>query len=92
MSEGPHVYSQVVQWLRFHVASSGGPGSIPGQGARSYTLQLRPKTLHIQTDKQIYFKNSVSYLFPSLHMALCPSVRIGQSFAKSNFKVSSFGR
>ena len=28
--------SLVVQWLRLHVPKAGGPGSIPGQGTRSY--------------------------------------------------------
>ena len=31
--------SLVVQWLRLHTANAGGPGSIPGQGARSHMLQ-----------------------------------------------------
>ena len=33
--------SLVVHWLRLHVPSAAGPGSIPGQGTRSHTLQLR---------------------------------------------------
>ena len=33
--------SLVVQWLRLHAPTVGGPGSIPGQGTRSYMLQLR---------------------------------------------------
>ena len=32
--------SLVVQWLRLWVPTTGGPGSIPGQGTRSYKLQL----------------------------------------------------
>ena len=36
--------SLVVQWLRLHASNSGGSGSIPGQGTRSYMLQLRPST------------------------------------------------
>ena len=35
--------SLVVQGLRLWAPSAGGPGSIPGQGARSHTLQLRPR-------------------------------------------------
>ena len=31
----------MVQWLRFCTPSAGGPGSIPGQGARAHILQLR---------------------------------------------------
>ena len=31
----------MVQWLRLHTPNAGGPGSIPGQGARSHLLQLR---------------------------------------------------
>ena len=30
-----------VQWLRPHAPNAGGPGSIPGQGTRSYMPQLR---------------------------------------------------
>ena len=33
--------SLVVQWLRRHAPSAGGLGSIPGQGGRSHTPQLR---------------------------------------------------
>ena len=46
--------SLVVQWLRLHSPSAGGPGSIPGQGTRSHMPQLRgyvlqPKILHTAT-------------------------------------------
>ena len=37
--------SLVVQWLRLHTLSAGGPGSIPGQGTRSRKLQLRPSSV-----------------------------------------------
>ena len=33
--------SLVVQWLGLRVPNAGGPGSIPGQGARSHKPQLR---------------------------------------------------
>ena len=33
--------SLVVQWLRLHSPNAGGLSSIPGQGTRSHTLQLR---------------------------------------------------
>ena len=33
--------SQMVQWLRLSAPNAGGPGSIPGQEARSHRLQLR---------------------------------------------------
>jgi len=33
--------SLVVQWLRLHSPNAGGRSSIPGQGTRSHTLQLR---------------------------------------------------
>ena len=33
--------SLVVQWLRLHAPNAGGPGSIPGQAARSFMLQLK---------------------------------------------------
>ena len=36
--------SLVVQWLRLCASKAGGPGSIPGQGARSHRAQLRPGT------------------------------------------------
>ena len=32
----------VVQWLRLHAPDAGSPGSIPGQGTRPHTPQLRP--------------------------------------------------
>lgn len=31
----------VVQWLRLGTLKTGDPGSIPSQGARSHTLQLK---------------------------------------------------
>ena len=31
----------MVQWLRLHDLSAGGPGLIPGQGTRSHVPQLR---------------------------------------------------
>ena len=45
--------SLVVQWLRFHTPSAGGPGLIPSQRTRSHVPQLRRvqmsqlKTLHV---------------------------------------------
>ena len=33
--------SLLIQWLRFWASSAGALGSIPGQGGRSHTLQLR---------------------------------------------------
>ena len=46
--------SLVVQWLRLCAASTGGPGSIPGQGTRSHMPQLKiphaaTKNLHVIT-------------------------------------------
>ena len=35
--------SLVVQWLRPHASSAGGPGLIPGQGIRSHMLQTKKK-------------------------------------------------
>ena len=40
--------SLVVQWLRLHAPKVGGSGSIPGQGTRSPTLQLRVCMLQIK--------------------------------------------
>ena len=34
----------VVQWLTLCAPNPGGPSSIPGQGPRSWMLQLRPGT------------------------------------------------
>ena len=34
--------SLMVQWLRLHTPNARGPGSIPGQGTRSYIQQVRP--------------------------------------------------
>ena len=34
----------VVQWLILCAPNAGGPGSIPGQGARCHMPQLRPST------------------------------------------------
>ena len=31
----------MVQWVRLHAPSAGGPGSIPGRGTRSCMPQLR---------------------------------------------------
>ena len=33
----------MVQWLRFHASSAGGPGLISGQGTRSHVAQLKRK-------------------------------------------------
>ena len=30
------------QWLKLHASNAGGLGLIPGQGSRSYMMQLRP--------------------------------------------------
>ena len=34
-------YTLVVQWLRLHTPNAGGLGLMPGQGTRSYMLQLK---------------------------------------------------
>ncbi|TEA30926.1 hypothetical protein DBR06_SOUSAS7010034, partial [Sousa chinensis] len=41
--------SLVVQWLRFHAPSAGGPGLIPGQGTGSCMPQLRISQAAIKT-------------------------------------------
>ena len=38
--------SLVVQWMRLHIPSAGGPGSTPDQGNRSHLLQLRRRRWH----------------------------------------------
>ena len=42
--------SLVVQLLKFHAPNAGSLGSIPGQGTRSQTLQLRVHMLQLQTE------------------------------------------
>ena len=49
---------QGVQWIRRHAPNTGGLGSTPGLGTRSYILQLRVykpklKILHAATKTQI---------------------------------------
>ena len=53
--------SLVVQWLRCHTPSAGGPGSIPGQGSRFHMQQLsvcmpQLKILLSQINKYLNFK------------------------------------
>ena len=40
-----------VQWLRLHAPNAGGPGLIPGQGARSRMLQLKDPRSQIKKPK-----------------------------------------
>ena len=40
-----------VQWPRFHAPNAEGTGSIPGQGTRSHTLQLRPGIAKLKKKK-----------------------------------------
>ena len=40
--------SLVGQWLRFHPPNAGGAGSSPDQETRSYTTQLRVRTLKLK--------------------------------------------
>ena len=42
--------SLVVHWLRLQIPSAGGPGSIPGQGTKSYMPQLR---VHVCQPKKV---------------------------------------
>ena len=58
--------SLVVQWLRLCAPNARGPGSIPGQGARSHTPEQRSKifcattkTRHSQISKQMFRKKEV---------------------------------
>ena len=39
--KSPFGISLVGQWLKLHAPNTRGPGSIPGQGARSYITQLK---------------------------------------------------
>ena len=59
----------MVQWLRLHIPSAGGPGSISDGGTRSHMLQLRDhmlqlkiplvetKSRHSQINKYFFKKN-----------------------------------
>ena len=54
LHKGKSGTSLLVQWLRLHAPNAGGSGSIPDQGTRSYTPQLRSfmpqlKILHVPT-------------------------------------------
>ncbi|TEA36372.1 hypothetical protein DBR06_SOUSAS27710028, partial [Sousa chinensis] len=40
----------VVQWVRLHAPSTGGPGSIPGWGTRSH-MHAATKSSHATTKK-----------------------------------------
>ena len=42
----------MVLWLKLHAPSAEGPGLIPGQGIKSYTLQRRWKILYAATRTQ----------------------------------------
>ena len=42
--------SLVVQWVRLRIPNAGGPGSIPGQGARSHIPQLRVCILQLKIE------------------------------------------
>ena len=42
--------SLVVKLLKFHAPNAGSLGSIPGQGTRSQTLQLRVHMLQLKTE------------------------------------------
>ena len=37
-----YIQTLAVQWLKLHAPIAEGPGSIPGQGARSQMPQLKP--------------------------------------------------
>ena len=64
-----HVWtSLVVQWLRLPTPNAGAPGSIPGQGTRSHTLQLRPGTTK-------FYKYLSRFPLKKAHMAEVKGVR-----------------
>ena len=59
--KGDRGTSLVVQWPRPHAPNAGGPGSIPGQGARSHMQQLKKphtttKTWCSQIHEYIFLK------------------------------------
>ena len=55
-----HAYetSLVGQWLRVHAPNTEGLGVIPGQGARSHMLQLRPRAVRLKKRKKFFLRNS----------------------------------
>ena len=62
------VTSLVGQWLQLHAPNAGGMGSMPGQGTRSYILQLivlmlQLKISHAETKK----KKKEIYIYPTCH-------------------------
>ena len=71
--------SLVVQWQRLHSPSVGGPGSIPGQGTRSHTLQLRAGAAKI--NKYIILKkgNLGWGIFPGGSMVKNPPASAGDT-------------
>ena len=46
--------SLVVQWLRLHASNDGGPSLIPGQGTRSYMLQLKIQLATTKMEEPMY--------------------------------------
>ena len=56
--------SLVVQWVRLHASSAGGPGSISGRGTRSH-MHAATKSLHAATkDPACHNEDSVLQLRP----------------------------
>ena len=50
----------LVQWLRLHVSSAGGPDSTRGQGTRIHIPQLRIHMLQLRPSSQV---NKINILF-----------------------------
>ena len=69
--------SSVAQWLTLRAPNAGGLGSIPGQGTRSYMLQLKIRHATTETwctQRNAYFKKErtqLSLVFSSSNVSSC---------------------
>ena len=81
--------SLVVQWLRFHVSTAGGEGSIPGQGTKIlHAIQCGPKfnhtlgTLNPALPVSSYVNARTSLPSLSLNMLPCEMGRSHSSYSR----------
>ena len=74
--------SLVVQWLRLHSSNAGGPGSIPGQGTRSHTLQLRPGTINKYNASKMKIKTTMSYHLIPIRMVTIKRTKNNKSWPR----------
>ena len=71
-----------VQWLRLHSSNAGGPGSIPGQGTRSHTLQLRPGTINKYNASKMKIKTTMSYHLIPIRMVTIKRTKNSKSWPR----------